>query len=207
MQTCLLKIARFATLLCSASLIAGVPSLRAGDSSSGGFYINTDAGLNLMDDLKLSSGAGKISLNPGLRWDISMGYAFRLSDQFTLGPELETGILYNSLDQVYAGGASGPASGDFVQVPVLANAVLNWNFHPNWVAYVGGGGGVDASLVSGSGVIGSETDAAWQVMAGVRYKLGSSSALGLGYKYLACSPTGLKTVGNNSIIASFTYNF
>lgn len=203
-----LKISRFAILICSASLVVGATSLYAGDGSSGGLYFNTDVGVNLMDNLTIPSG-GSISLNPGLRWDVSMGYAFKLSDHLTLGPELETGILYNSLNQATLGGLSAPVSGDYLQVPLLANAVLNWHFSPHWVAYAGAGGGFDLSSISSSAspMIGSETDGAWQVMAGIRYKFGSSSALGLGYKYLAFTPSGLNTVGNNSIMASYTLNF
>jgi opacity protein-like surface antigen len=204
-----LKTPRFAPLIASACLLVGAPLLHAGDASSGGLYMNTDAGVNLMDDLVVP-GVGKISLDPGLRWDISMGYAFKIADKLTLGPELETGILYNSMDQATPlGGPSHPASGDYYQVPVLGNVVLNWHFNPHWVAYAGAGAGCDLSITdtAAASQIASETDFAWQVEAGIRYKFGGSSALGLGYKHLAFTPSGLNTVGNNSIIASYTINF
>lgn len=203
---------RFAPLIASACLLVGATSLYAGDASSGGFYMNTDVGLNLMDNLK--SGPVSISMDPGVRWDISMGYAFKISDQLTLGPEFETGVLYNSMDKASVGPLSASLSGDYVQVPLLANLVLNWNFSHDWVAYAGFGGGADVSLLDVSSVrnvainqISSETDGAWQAEAGIRYKIGGSSALGLGYKYLAFTPSGLTTVGNNSIMASYTINF
>jgi opacity protein-like surface antigen len=213
MQKLTVKTLRLAFLLGSASLLTAALSLHAGDSNSSGFYIGTDLGVNLAD--KLTTPSLSISLDPGLRWDVSMGYAIKLSDQFTLAPELETGILYNSLDKgTLTGGSSVPVSGEYFQVPLLANLVLNWHFTPHWVAYAGAGGGFDADTLNVSSVnntpitdIGSEVDAAWQVEAGVRYKFGGSSDLGLGYEYLAATPNGLKTVGNSAILASYTFHF
>jgi opacity protein-like surface antigen len=198
----------------SASLIPGATSLLAADDSSGlssGLYLSTDAGLNLADNLTVPSGS--VSLSPGLRWDLSTGYAIKLSDQLTLAPELEVGVLFNSLDNASAGRHSASVSGYFTQVPLLANAVLNWQFSPNWVAYAGGGAGCDYSYLNvtsvggiGIGATGSESDFAWQGMAGIRYKFGSSE-LGLGYKYLAFKPSGMQTVGNNAIMLSYTFHF
>ena len=98
-------------------------------------------------------------------------------------------------------------------MPLLANAVLNWQFSPNWVAYAGAGAGLDYSFLSvssaggiGLGATASESDFAWQGMAGIRYKFGSSE-LGLGYKYLAVQPSGLQTVGNNAFMVSYTFHF
>ena len=214
MKTCSCKVIRIALMLGSASVVLGATSLLAGDGSSGlssGLYLATDAGLNLADNLTTSSGS--ISLSPGLRWDFSTGYAFKLSDQLTLAPELEVGIIYNSLDNASAGGQSASVSGSFTQVPLLANAVLNWQFSPNWVAYAGAGAGLDYSFLSvssaggiGLGATASESDFAWQGMAGIRYKFGSSE-LGLGYKYLAVQPSGLQTVGNNAFMVSYTFHF
>lgn len=201
-------------MLGSASLVLGATSLLAQDTSSGlksGLYLSTDAGLNLADNLTMSEGS--ISLSPGLRWDVSMGYAFKLSDRFSLDPEMEVGILYNSLDTASAGGQGASVSGSLTQVPVLANAVLNWQFNPHWVAYAGGGAGYDYSSLNvssvggiGIGATGSESDFAWQGMAGIRYMFGSSE-LGLGYKYLAVKLSGLQTVGNNAIMVSYTFHF
>ena len=202
-----LKARQFAIMICSASLLAATTPLRAGDGSSGGLYLNSDVGVNLMDNLT-SPSTPAISFNPGLRWDVSTGYGFKLVDKLVLAPELETGILYNSLDKA----ANGvPISGSYVQVPLLANLVLNCHVSDQFVVYAGAGGGFDLSAISISGpyasAIGSETDAAWQVMAGIRYKFGGSSALGLGYKYLAFTPEGGNSVGNNSIFASYTLNW
>jgi opacity protein-like surface antigen len=188
-------------------------SLPAQDDKIGGLYFNTDAGVNFMNNL-VAPGVLSISLDTGLRWDVSMGYAFKIADRLTLGPEMETGILYNSLNQATPpGGSSSPVSGEYLQVPILANLVANWHFNSHWVAYAGAGAGYNLSTMSVTSVSGidtsvfaSEADFAWQGIAGIRYKFGSS-ALGLGYKYLAFTPNGLNTVGNSSILASYTLSF
>jgi len=178
------------------------PGLRSGG------YIATDAGVNLADDLSISSGS--ISLSPGVRWDFSTGYAIKLSDQITLAPEVELGVIYNAL----ASASAGPYSGSYLQVPVMANAILNWQMDiPNLVFYAGGGAGLDFNILNVSGVngigldvTGGETDFAWQVMAGVKYSFGSSE-VGVGYKYLAVQPSGLETEGNNTILLCYTLHF
>ena len=222
MKTNSFKIARTALLLGSACLALGATSLLAEGAASGGMsvpppglrsglYLATDAGLNLADDLAVSGGS--VSLSPGVRWDFSMGYAIKLADNLTLAPEVECGIIYNALDNASAGHRSASASGSFWQVPLMANVVLNWQFYPHWVLYGGGGAGLDYNTLSvdsvnGYGIYmtGSESDFAWQGMAGIKYVFGSSE-LGVGWKYLAVQPSGLQTVGNNAFMLSYTVHF
>lgn len=199
-------------ILGSVSLLGGY-LLRAGDTNSG-FYISTDAGLNLASSLNVPGGSNPggsfsgpiIHLDPGLRCDLSAGYAFKLSDEFTLSPELETGFIYNYFSDY---------SEDYTQVPMMANAVLSWRFRPSWSVFAGGGAGCDYSSLSTSSVGGyvirphnktTEYDFAWQAMAGIQYRFGSSE-VGLGYKYLAVQPFGWDTVGNNTIFSAYTFHF
>lgn len=222
MKTKSRKVTRTALLLGSASLALGATSILAADDSSGGMvvpppglrsgvYFATDAGVNLADDLTVSRNS--VSLSPGVRWDVSMGYAIKLADQLTLAPELEVGIIYNALDSASAGRKSASVSGSYIQVPVMANAVLNWQFCPSWVLYAGAGAGYDYSYLDVTGVngrgidaSGGESDFAWQGMAGIKYAFGSSE-VGLGYKYLAVQPSGLDTIGNNTFTLSYTLHF
>jgi hypothetical protein len=44
-------------------------------------------------------------------------------------------------------------------------------------------------------------------MAGLRYKLGERSEIGVGYKYLATFPDGISHVGTHSLSASYTLHF
>lgn len=219
MKTSSCNTTRIALILGSASLALGATSLLADDASSGGmvvpppglrsgFYIATDAGLNLADDLAISRSTGSISLSPGVRWDLSMGYAIKLTDELTLAPELEVGVIYNELDTASAGHNHASVSGAYYQVPIMVNAVLNWQFSPNWVLYAGAGAGYDYNYldVTGVSVTGGESDFAWQGMAGIKYAFGASE-VGLGYKYLAVQPSGLNTIGNNTFMLSYTLHF
>ena len=209
MKTYISKTTRFACLAGSASLMLAAGAAYAGDPAGTGIYLNTDAGVNLTTDLTVP-GRGSISTDPGLRWDISMGYACKLTDAFTLSGELETGILYNSLDKATSGGGSASVNGELYQVPVMANLIFDWHVNSDWSVYAGAGAGLDYSTIHtsvGSDVLGSESDFGWQAVAGVRYKLGESSEVGLGDKYLAVKPSGMETIGNNSIFASYTLHF
>ncbi len=229
MKTCLNNVKHITLLLGSASLALSATSLLAADADSSGMvvpppelrsgvYLGTEVGLNLADDLTgsghtfLGPTTASVSFSPGVRWDLSLGYAIKLADQLTLGPEVEVGILYNPLDSV-SGRAAGVSvsksiSGYLIQVPVMGNAVLRWQFSPGWVLYGGGGAGYDYCVlgVNNDDHIGHEGDFAWQAMVGLKYAFGPSE-VGLGYKYLAVQPSGAKTVGNNSIMLSYTVHF
>lgn len=194
------------------ALLASAPLLHA-EGNNAGFYIGTDAGVNIMEDVTLPGVAASVSTDPGLRWSLEAGYGFRLSDKLTLGAEVETGILYNSLSKASVSGFSVPLGGDYYQVPVLANLVLTFRAG-KWVPYVGFGGGFAYSSVSINSVgsipvsgFGDETDPAFQAMAGLRYQISDHTDIGLGYKYLAVFPSNINSVGNHAISASFTCRF
>lgn len=192
----------------AALLVVTAVTAHAGDSASG-WYMGTDLGANIMSKLTVP-GTGSVTADTGLRWDGDFGYAIKVSDHLSIAPELEIGLLYNGLNKATPyGGPSHAIDAEYYQVPVLANLVLNWHFNPHWVAYAGAGGGADVSSLSSTGTpfVASETDAAWQVLGGIRYKFGGACDAGVGYKYLAVQPTGLKTIGNSAITASFTYHF
>jgi hypothetical protein len=202
MKTCLYNKTRIVLSVSSACLALGSASLFAGDGSNGGFYMNTDAGVNMIGNLSgnVFGNQASVSFDPGVRADIAAGYAIKLNDQFSIAPEFELGITYNSVNASYNGNSG---SGDFIQVPLLANAVLNWHITSDWTAYAGGGGGYDYWVVSGGNGVGSSGDMAWQIEAGIKYKVGSGD-LGLGYKYLDIPSQSL---ANNAIMLSYTFHF
>jgi opacity protein-like surface antigen len=195
-----LKFSRFALVVLAAGLAVGATPLLAADT---GLYFNTDLGANFMSDIKLNNnnGGGKVSMDAGLRWDLALGYAFKVADQVTVGPEIETGLLYNSV--------KAPSTADLYQVPVLGNLDLNWHLNPKWDMYFGGGAGADSWFVENSGGnVHDNTDFAWDAQGGIRYNLNSHNAIGLGYKYLGFKPNFAATpVGNHAIFASYTLSF
>jgi opacity protein-like surface antigen len=209
-----------AFVLVSPNMVSGSTSLPGGNGNAG-FYMAADAGVNLASDMTISPRkiiggpvpvyipGLAIPMSTGSRVDISSGYAFKLSDQFTLAPEVEAGFIYNQFSDF-----DGLGSHCYMQVPLMANVVLNWHFAPGWAVYAGGGAGSDYSwvnnIVIGGASLGKraegEFDFAWQGMAGIRYAFGSSE-VGLGYKYLAVQPFGFETMGNNAIFLSYTFHF
>jgi opacity protein-like surface antigen len=192
-----------------AALVFGAVTVHAQEK---GFYLGADVGPNFADKLVPNFvTSGSISLNTGVRGDVYLGYAFGLCDHLTLAPELEVGAIYNSFGNGTVNGENTSGGGDLVQVPILANVILNWNFTSRFSAYGGVGVGaeyfdVSTSDSSTSGVAGTEGDVAWQAELGVKYKLGPGD-LGLGYKYLGCSPLFYNTMANHTVEASYTIHF
>jgi hypothetical protein len=175
-----------------------------------GFYASTDAGLNLASDL--NAPAVSISLRPGVRGDASLGRAWQVADHFSAGAELEAGILYNSLNKAKSQVQSVSVGGSLMDVPLLAHAVVHWQFHQHWGAYAGIGAGCAFSSLhidsagGNFGLNGTKVDFAWQAMTGFRYRFGPNE-IGVGYEYFSFHRSGVQTVGNNTILASYTFNF
>lgn len=191
----------------------------AGGVKSGPYY-GLEGGVNLADPLKLSqplpgSTSSQISLQTGFRVSGRFGYAYMITDKASLGLELEVGFIYNSLKtatNVSNTGTvtSGTASGDYLQVPIMVNAIFNWEFAPKWVVFAGGGAGYDALFLSSSArrnVIGTDGQFAWQIIGGLTYRLSSNWDLSAAYKYLSVQPEGLKTQANHGILVDFIYRF
>jgi hypothetical protein len=201
--------ARAALALGCVGLAASASQPAAADVLSG-FYVSTDTGLNLTRDLNAPTAS--ISLRPGVRGDASVGRAWKLAGEFSAAAELDAGILYNPLDKATTQGQSLAASGSLTDVPLLGHAVLRWQFHPHWLVYAGAGAGCTFSSLRidsdgmNYGINGTDVDFAWQTMAGIRYQFGASE-IGLGYEYFSFKRPGLRTVGNNTILASYTFCF
>jgi hypothetical protein len=190
--------------------LAATASRAAADDVLSGFYLSTDAGLNLVSDLNAPDVS--VSLRPGVRGDATMGRAWELAGKFSVATELDAGVLYNTLDKATTPGQSTAVGGSLTDVPLLGHAVLRWQFHPHWIAYAGAGVGCTFSSLrldadgSNYGLGGTDVDFAWQTMAGIRYRIGSSE-LGLGYDYFSFKRSDLQTIGNNTILVSYTFCF
>lgn len=208
-------VTRTALTLVSTSLLLGAASARARDN---GFYVSADAGVAVPDgdltaDLLGNSTVGSTSLNAGARVDLLTGYAFGLSDKFSLGPELEVGYVYNSFDKGSANGQSASDGGDINQVPALANIVLNYHITPQLSAYVGAGAGIDYLNVTVSNgsplsdMASKQGSLAFDAKIGVQYQLGPGD-LGLSYQYLGVAPVvDYQNFGEHCITASYALHF
>lgn len=196
-------------MLGSAALVLGATAVHAQEN---GFYLGADVGPNFANNLVPNFiTSGSISLNTGVRGDVFLGYAFGLGDHLSLAPELEVGAIYNSFGNGTVDGEATSGGGDLVQVPILANVIVNWHFTSRLSVYGGVGVGaeyfdVSTSEDSTAGAAGTEGDVAWQAQLGVKCKLGPGD-LGLGYKYLGCTPFFYNTMANHTILASYTIHF
>ena len=80
------------------------------------------------------------TFNPGFRFDVEFGY--NIYDW--LGVSLQTGVIYNGLNQYNVTLANGQsyhnsADGDLVQVPVQIDGILRWPGTTAFKPFIGGG--------------------------------------------------------------------
>jgi opacity protein-like surface antigen len=156
-----------------------------------GFYVGANMGPAIGEDVDINRFVGptpglKFELNPGVRLSAVGGYNF---NDF-IGVQLETGFIYNDIDELNHG---GNIDGALMHVPLLVNAVFRYD-RPNckWIPYVGIGAGGDVSETWLDNVrvgnvnvdgFGSDLVFAWQAFAGLRYRITENISVGGGYKY------------------------
>lgn len=158
-------------------LAAGLSLAGAQAAEDSGHYFKFDVGANYLgkihQEFTTPVSERDLHFNLGVRGSVAEGFAF---NRF-LALEVETGAAWNELD----GGVDW-----FMQVPILANAVLRYECKGGWTAYVAAGGGGVVAIARTSFI---EHDAdvdlvpAWQGTAGINYRVGNVS-VGIVYKYL-----------------------
>ena len=85
-----------------------------------GFYVRTEIGANIMQNLDRKNASDSYTLNAGIDFGASIGY--QITEM--LGLEVQSGIAWNSFKTWNEGGRSNNASGSLVQVPIVANVVV-----------------------------------------------------------------------------------
>jgi opacity protein-like surface antigen len=185
-----------------------------------GFFVGTDAGLNLMPSIRVSQGGHTgfgLETDPGFRWGLEGGYGFQLTPKLSLAPELESGFMWNEFAHVKAVGLKEEAGGNLWQVPFLAKAVASYQLG-KWTPYAGLGVGLDYAAVNLRSIINhpiTYSHDSWgpavQAEVGVCYQLCSHCDVGFGYKYMAVFDeefAGLRTsnMQNHTLSVSFTYH-
>jgi opacity protein-like surface antigen len=187
--------------LCSATAVLTALPLQAAEQAA---YLTLDGGVSLMQDVKIES--AKLGMDTGYRVDLAGGY--ELNQWAAI--ELESGFIYNEFKD---------SNGDawLGMVPILANAVFRYENQTKFVPFVGAGAGGAFSILQAP--IDSDTDFvfAWQLMAGVDYKIGKNMCLGVKYKYFSTCDQSydigngagikLKDIATHSVGVAFTWHF
>ena len=191
-----------------------------------GPYIRAGIGPSFFQDGRLKQFGGPVDsyvrYDTGLAADFALGYAF---DQF-FSLDFETGYIGAQINSV-----SGHTSHNSTlsNVPLLVNAAVSLPIpRSNVVPYFGFGVGDAVSVFDtdefsdgATEVLGRESDSvfALQAFAGVRFKLGPRTSLGVGYKYFATGdPTfsyppspnfdvGFRGVRTHSVLLTLQFGF
>lgn len=180
-----------------------------------GFYLAPEVGVSVVQDVNLKgntfettiqdlevvgSGTASISLNPGIRFNLPLGW--NVTDWFSF--EFAPGVIWNSLQSInFSGGVdidggslnlSGTPSltlgGNLVQVPLMANFIFKIPTDTKWTPYFGGGIGANYNYLTINSLSGIPIETAvnydcwsvgYQAIAGFDYELTKEISMGLKY--------------------------
>jgi opacity protein-like surface antigen len=203
-----------------------------------GFYIGPEIGAAFNSNLNAKTISGSVdlpfgyevtgsvqsslSVNPGIRFNLPMGY--RPVDWFEV--EFAPGIIWNSLNTLTAGyqgslldpdgnpvaGSSGSfaieTQGGYFQVPLVVNFIFRIPTGTPWVPYVGGGVGASFNYMNItnykyapeglnqdiSSTDGSCWSLAYQAIGGIDYEIENNVSIGVKYVFTG---TGTQNFGGN----------
>ncbi len=195
----------------------------SGAKAEGGFVLGAAVGGDLSQVLK------------GLRGELELAYRknkFKSGNQVVTNPGTTSktatftdtaGTL--TLSGTFVGGTSVASSrGELQTWTLLANAWYDIDLGSDLTPYIGGGiGYADNELKHGALADGSGDDFAWQLGAGINYKIGDKTSIGVGYRYvdagdikitLASRPGGSPPEGtydydvqSHSVMANINFQF
>jgi opacity protein-like surface antigen len=163
------------------------------------WQVRFDMGGTIPQDARLTEyhypvGAGYLRLSPGFQMDLALDYM--VTRWLAIGGEL--GFLYNGVNEV---GGFQYNDTSLYQIPMMANVTLRYPNQHRVVPYIGAGaGGVASALTFGGGGsshydyyggyysepdgTGSTFTLGAQLYAGVNFRLGENTSLGVMYRYL-----------------------
>lgn len=162
--------------------------------------------MNILPDIDVAGSS--LSFDPGLRFNAAGGYHFTPM----ISAEIETGFLFNEVED----------AGDTTlsQVPFLANVVFRFPNSSPFIPFIGVGVGGVAAVLTIDDIISEDDDTdvvfAWQVQAGVHYRINDNMSAGITYKYLGVDSPEFDIGGgivdfdvmhNHAIMASFNWSF
>jgi opacity protein-like surface antigen len=163
-----------------------------------GLYINAESGPNWASDVSVGGG-GHEEMDVGFRFATGVGYNLNKY----IGFEFDGGWVYNEFKHI---------DGSLSHIPMIGNAVFRYPIASRWEVYGGGGLGTAISILDTENETDAEFEFAWQLLAGVRFKIKEYISLGVGYKYFGTAKAHfdqatLGNIQNHSILACFNMKF
>ena len=182
------------TFLLATTLALPLTIAAQDDNDYSGTYVRISAGVAQVEDLEGFVDTTidprfnfDYSFDPGVRVDFAPGLNFNPYFAF----ELNTGIIWNALDSIEAGGESASADGDLIQVPAMANFIGKYPTPIGLTPFIGAGGGGVYTRLSIGDVNGVEIDdsgddffGAFQLFGGLTYEVSEGFHVGAVYKFL-----------------------
>ena len=206
--------------LCGMSFILANLALQSAERPP--YYFRVDGGGMIQNDVDVKSApGGKIKMDPGVRFDVAVGYHF--TDWFAL--EGEVGVLYNNIDRItnptlQLGPNPAPDDLNFYQVPILINGVYTLTAHPRLRPYAGVGVGGMVSILEAwqegwlwdYRIQEKDFTFAYQGMAGIDYAVNDQIKIGIAYKFLGSlehdfGSIETKETYSHSFLAAFTFSY
>jgi len=212
---------RFAKFVSAAAFGASVAATGSAiswpASAAEEWYGNLSAGVSLMDDadssgrlLTLSNSfdagpvvLGSVGWNSGKSWRLEGEVSYRKNDLSTFDSVAVAGL----------GAATGlnlAAAGDVTSFGFLLNAAYDFNTGSNWTPYLMAGIGFahikvnDAKIVNVRVADDSDTVFAYQIGAGIDYKIGDKWSVGLSYRYFAAADPSFTAVDRTEFDSEYS---
>jgi len=195
-----------------------------------GFYVGFEVGGAVVEDIDLSNDqiTSALSLNPGIRFDVPIGY--RVNEWFSV--EFAPGIVYNTMStwsitqpvtytdpdtqEVYDVAGNYGIGGSLTQVPLLVNFLLTIPTDSPWEPIIGAGVGTIYSNLSlkelpggdlGSSASGSCWSLGYSGLVGLNYHINQDVSLGFKYKFTGTAGQNWNDdLAGNSDVSGFSTN-
>ena len=189
-------------LLIGTALALSLPL--AAQAATDGFYVGGAAGVNFASDAKTNNArtSDDVKFNTGAAGALSLGYGY--GNGFR--SEFEGSIRNNGVSSLKNGSLNSP-SGSTTTWGLMVNGLYDFNTGTAFTPYVGAGIGLALtnSKLSGSNVSrysGTDTQFAYQGIAGVSYAFNPNLSLTADYRYFATTDNTYSSTPSNWTVSN-----